>query len=283
VTINTGDEGSKGPSIEDQYNTLVEEGLIAPEGDTPGEEAGDIEKVAKEGSNEERPDWLPPKFKSVEDFVKSYGELEKKLGSGKRDAVEEEAPPAETTTQATPEERKAAEEAAKKAGLDLKAVSAEYLENDGLAEETYSKLEAAGYPREMVDIYIEGLTNRTNATVNAAYEAVGGADSYSAMIDWAISNLDDGEQAAFDAAVNSNNKSAALMAVRGLKARMDASARESASQEPEEQISKGGKTGGSVYLHEDEYMDDLNDPRYDKNEAFRRQVMAKLSRSNIMM
>jgi len=29
-------------------------------------------------------------------------------------------------------------------------------------------------------------------------------------------------------------------------------------------------------------MADLNDPRYDTNETFRRQVMAKLDRSNVM-
>lgn len=33
-----------------------------------------------EQGNPERPDWLPEKFKTPEDFVKSYGELEGKLG-----------------------------------------------------------------------------------------------------------------------------------------------------------------------------------------------------------
>lgn len=274
VTIAGDDEASKGPSIEESYKELVKEGLIDPE---EGDERPADEAKA-EGSNDDRPAWLPEKFKSVDDFVKSYGELEKKLGGGKKD----EAPAPEEAPKATQEQRKAAEDATKKAGLDLSSVSKEYADNGGLTDATYTKLAEAGYPREMVDVYIEGLTTRTMSTVNAAYEVAGGEQAYGQMIDWAIANLDEGEQNAFDAAVNSSNKATALMAVKGLKARMDASVRASASEEPQEQISKGGKTTGNAYEHEDDYMADLMDPRYDSNETFRRQVMAKLARSKIM-
>ncbi|MER8640997.1 hypothetical protein [Mesorhizobium sp. M1252] len=283
VTLNTGDEGNKGPSIEDQYKALVEEGVIADDGDVPGQEAkASTEKDAPaKDSNEERPSWLPAKFKTVEAFLKSHEELEKKLGSGKKEeaTVEEAETP---KPQASAEERKAAEDAAKKAGLDLSTVSQEYLDKGGLTDETYTKLDAAGYPKEMVDIYIEGLTNRLNATSNAAYEVTGGQEGYGEMIDWAIANLTEDEQGAFDRAVNSNNKATVLMAVKGLKATMDAVVKANASEEPAEQISKGGKTPTTTYESLDDYMADLNDPRYDTNETFRRKVMEKLDRSSIM-
>ncbi|MBT1154427.1 hypothetical protein J1C56_02360 [Aminobacter anthyllidis] len=284
VTINTGDEGSKGPSIEDSYKALVEEGLIAPEGDTPGDEAkpnaqGGAAEDADPGSNEERPDWLPAKYKTVEAFLKSHEELERKLGSGKTDEEEPREPQA---NQPTAEERAAAEEATKKAGLDLRTISVEYQKDGKLSDDTYTKLEAAGYPKEMVDIYVEGLTNRLQATANAAYEVAGSEQAYGEMIDWAIANLDDAEQGAFDKAVNSNNKATALMAIRGLKARMDAAVKAEASEEPEETVGKGGKTSGNAYASLDDYMADLNDPRYDTNATFRNQVMAKLARSNVM-
>ncbi|MER9205200.1 hypothetical protein [Mesorhizobium sp. M0771] len=283
VTLNTGDEGNKGPSIEDQYKALVEEGVIADDGDIPGQEAkASTEKDAPaKDSNEERPSWLPAKFKTVEAFLKSHEELEKKLGSGKK----EEAPVEEAETpkpQASVEERKAAEDATKKAGLDLSTVSQEYLDKGGLTDETYTKLDAAGYPKEMVDIYIEGLTNRLNVTSNAAYDVTGGQEGYGEMIDWAIANLTEDEQGAFDRAVNSNNKATVLMAVKGLKATMDAAVKANASEEPAEQISKGGKTPTTTYESLDDYMADLNDPRYDTSETFRRKVMEKLDRSSIM-
>jgi hypothetical protein len=283
VTINTGDEGNKGPSLEDQYKELVKEGLISEDGDVPGE----TEKAPKggdegnsEGSNDERPDWLPAKFKTVEDFVKSHGELEKKLGAGGKKTEAETVEP--TANQPTAEERKAADEATKKAGLDLSTVSKEYADAGGLSDDTYTKLADAGYPKEMVDIYIEGLTNRLNVTTNAAYEITGGADGYGEMIDWAIANLDADEQNAFDRAVNSNNKATVVMAVKGLKATMDAAVKANASEEPEEQIGKGGKSNATTYETMDDYMADLDDPKYDTNESFRRAVMAKLDRSNIM-
>lgn len=40
----------------------------------------DEQKPDPEGGNPVRPDWLPEKFKDEEAFVKSYGELESKLG-----------------------------------------------------------------------------------------------------------------------------------------------------------------------------------------------------------
>jgi hypothetical protein len=278
ASINTGDEGSKGPSIEDQYNELVKEGLIAPEGDTPGDdEAGEAKD---KGSNDERPAWLDPKYKTVEDFLKSHKELERKLSEGgtKKDEPKVE----ETPDVATAEEKKAATDAAKKAGVDLRAISQAYLANGELTAEDYTKLEAAGYPREMVDVYAEGLMNRLNATQNAAFELVGGEAQYGELIDWAIANLPQDEQDAFDEAVNSNNKARALFAIKGLKAARDAAVKESASEEPEEQISKNGKSAKTTYDHIDDYMADLNDPRYDTNETFRRKVMEKLDRSNIM-
>ena len=73
-----------------------------------------------------------------------------------------------------------------------------------------------------------------------------------------------------------------VMAVKGLKATMDAAVKATASEEPDEQIGKGGKVAAAVYETLDDYMADLNDPRYDTNETFRRQVMAKLDRSNVM-
>lgn len=281
VTINTGDEGAKGPSLQEQYDALVKEGLIAPDGDTPGaDEAGKAQekKDAKKGSNDERPSWLPEKFKDEAAFRAAYDELERKQAQGKKP----EAGAGDGANKPTAEERKAAEEATKKAGLDLGAVSREYLNGGKLTDDTYAKLGEAGYPREMVDIYIEGLSARAASATAAAYEAVGGEQAYGEMIDWAIKNLPEDEQEAFDEAVNSNNKAKALIAIRGLKASMDAAKKAEASEEPETNVNAKGATSSTVYETMDDYMEDLNDPKYDTSETFRRKVMAKLGRSKIM-
>lgn len=280
--IFTGDEADAGPSLEEQHDALVKEGLIAPEGDTPGSE--DESRVAqggadeaKKGSNDERPAWLPEEFDTPEEFAEAYAKMQEKKGSDEEDdEVGDDEP-----TGPTSEERAAAEEATKKAGLDLAEVSAEWRESGELSGETYAALEAAGYPPEMVDVYIDGLVSRTNAVVYAAYDAVGGEEAYAEMIEWAADNLSPEEQAEFDAAVNSGKRSEVLRAVKALKSDFTA-ARKDDAQEPEDVITSKGRTAASVYESMDDYLEDLNDPRYDTNETFRAKVMAKLDRSNIM-
>lgn len=255
------------PTIEQQYESLVEEGVI--------------EGAAKPG---EKPDWVPEKFWDAEKgevrteaLAKSYAELERgRIPEDEDEGGGEEVQYAE----ATPEERKAAEEATQKAGLDLVEVSNEWRDNGGLTDETYEKLEAAGYPREAVDIYIEGLTSRVMTVQNSAYGIVGGQDAYSDMVEWAADALSDEEIAAYDEAVNSGDIAKVKMAVQGLNARWMAAASEGASEEPEEQItSKSAPGASSGYASFDEYMEAASDPRYDTNESYRNAVIAKLARS----
>ncbi len=268
---------SKGPSIEESYEALKAEGILSDDTDgallAPQDAQGGAEGE-QEGADENRPSGLPEKFKSVDDLIKAYEELEKKQSSKtKTDAADEGV----ENAQASDEEVAAAEEATKKAGLDLNAVSAEWYENQGLTEETYAKLEAAGYPRTMVDIYIEGLTARTQSTVTEVYKTVGSKETYDEMIDWAIDNLSPAEQKAFDKAVNSNDKATAMLAVEGLKAKWSTAKAAESSQEPEVQVNGRGQSNGGGYETMDDYMADLSDPRYDQNETFRRQVMKKLA------
>lgn len=286
VTINTGDEGNKGPSLEEQLETLQKEGLIDPEGDVPGQDEdaqGGAEPGSEDGATDDDASSVPDKFKNpdgtvnTEALLKSYKELEQK--NSQKDEDDTEAQPQEAAV--TEEERKAAEEATKKAGLDLNEVSAEWWENDGLSDATYTKLAEAGYPKEMVDIYIEGLTSRTVNTSASAYEIAGGEDKYEEMAEWASDNLSEAEVAAYDKAVNSKDAETALMAVRGLKARYDSEMAKDASEEPEEVVTSKGQVKGDVYESMDDYMADMNDPKYDENETFRKKVMAKLARSNI--
>lgn len=273
------DPDNSGPSLEDQYEALKAEGLVTDDAEGASTEAPKVAQGGAEGDQEEaadRPSWLPERFASVEEYVAYVNELEAAAGAEDDDGEGDEAP------QATPEERAAAEEATKKAGLDLNTVSAEWHTNGGLTEETYTKLDAAGYPREMVDIYIEGLTNRSNAVVSQAHALVGGEAQYGEMIEWAIDNLSPADQEAFDAAINSNNPSKAMLAIKGLKADWSAAVAAEASNEPEVQLNGKAAPAANVYQSLDDYMEDLNDPRYDTNETFRNQVAVKLSRSKIM-
>lgn len=214
----------------------------------------------------ERPDWLPEKFKTVEDFVKSHAELEKKLGQPK-----EEKP--EGSEEGSEEDK--AKDIVENAGLDYAAMSAEYAENGGLSEETFASLEKAGIPRAYVDQYIAGQEAMVEALQLSAYSVAGGEDNYTAMTAWAATNMTPEEIASYDKAVNSTNKDVVKLAVLGLKGRYEA------ANGSEPNLEGGDLTGSeAVYESWEQVREAMRDPKYAKDPAYRRQVEQKLGRSN---
>ena len=227
------------------------------------EEATKAEEVAAQPP---RPEWLPEKFKSVEDMAKAYGELEKKVSGGK------------------PEEKAAKEdlqvpsaEEISKSSLDMDALQAEWDANGSLSAEAYEQAEKAGYSKEIVDRYIEGQQAIVERQVSEVYAAVGGVDAYANLLEWAGNNLSEAEVDTFNGIIASNDLNSIMLAVKGLEARASASG----AVEPARQI-EGGTAGTSdVFESQAQWMEAMRDPRYRKDPAYNRAVMEKLSRSNI--
>lgn len=247
-------------------------------------------------SVEDRPEWLPDKFKSVEDMAKAYSELEKKLGSkatpdipvkeatktsndateGSAEAQDGDAEEPEGVDAPTED---AAREASEKAGLDFDNLSAKYWEQGDLDETDYKALEKAGIPKTIVQSFIKGQEALLDATRQSVFQTVGGEDSYNSMTEWAADNLDAAEINAYNKAVNSGQMDVAMMAVKGLKARFDA---ENGFEPARTIAATGAKAGASVYRSIAEMEKDMGDPRYKTDPAFRKDVERKLARSDIM-
>ena len=281
-----------GPTIEESHAALVKEGVLTEEGAGANTEVSSDPEGETGNANEVAPSSLD-KFKKedgsidMEALQKSYLELEKKNSGAAEETNEgEEANDGEqgntkqVSKEPTEAEKKTAAEIADKADVNLAEMSQEWLSNGELTEDHYSKLEKAGYPREMVDTYAKGLTSDVQEVAGEAMAIAGGAEEYGEMIDWAIDNLSEAEQTAFDEAVNSGNKAKILQAVRGLNAQHQLATNDGTS-EPEETLDGKGKATGDVYNHMDDYMADMNDPRYETSESFRAKVMMKLGRSKI--
>ncbi len=238
-----------------------------------------------DASTDDRPEWLPEKFKSAEDMAKAYGELEKKFSSrtpqntpAADEADEEDSEDGETTEEDTTAEEQA-RKVTKDAGVDFDALSNHYWEKGALSEDQYATLEKAGIPKALVDQYINGQEAILTATRNTVFSAVGGEDRYNSMTDWATEVLSKDEISAYNKAVNSGDMNSAMMAVKGLKARYDADV----GFEPQRQVKgEARKAGSSVYRSVAELQKDIADPRYQKDNAFRRDVERKLARSDIM-
>ena len=238
-----------------------------------------------DASADDRPEWLPEKFKSPEDMAKAYGELEKRFSSRTKETpVEETDSTAEEDSNegADKTEEKSTEEQArqvtKEAGLDFDDLSSTYWETGELAEAQYAKLEKAGIPKAVVDQFIAGQEAILNATRQSVFTTVGGEEAYNSMTEWAAENFSKDEIKVYNDAVNSGNTANAMMAVKGLKAQYEATV----GFEPARQVKGSNATpSASTYRSVAELEKDMGDPRYKTDSAFRKDVERKLSRSDL--
>lgn len=231
---------------------------------------------APEGTPAERPAWLPEKFKSVEDMAAAYKELEaKQSGTPAETPKVTEGAPAEVPK--TPEGNAAEAELASK-GLDLNEFSAEYGSTGALSQESYDKLEKAGYPKAVVDQYVAGQ-NALAAQYESEVKAVaGGADEFQKVSEWAAANLTDPEKVAYNKAIDSGDVNQAKLAVQGITAKYQ----QVYPSEGRMVVANSGQVGSDAYADLAQMKADMRDPRYRESEAFRAQVAAKIGRSNIL-
>lgn len=208
---------------------------------------------------DQRPAWLPEKFKSAEDLAKAYSELEKKLSAPPADP---NTPPADPNT--PPEVP----------GVNTQKYFTEFAETGALSEASYAELAKAGLDKAVVDQYINGQKALNDARTQAGYQAVGGEAQFKQMTEWAKSNLTPAEIQAFNTQVTGSQE-AALLAIQGLNARYTAAVGNPPS----------GLLGGSAaasapsngFQSRAQVVQAMADPRYESDVAYRNSVMQKLA------
>lgn len=234
---------------------------------------GEELEARNEPNQEERPDWLPEKFKNVEQMAEAYNHLEKKLGSGESEAGEEaaeEAPPVAA-------EEGDVREVVEQAGVDFDSLQGEYNETGGLSEDAYKKLADAGFSQDLVDSWIQGQEALMTDYQSAVYESVGGEESYQQMTSWAADNLSQSEIAAFDRAVDSGDIDMVKLAVTGLQTKYQAAE----GTDPSLIEGQSSNSSGGTYSSWAEVTSAMRDPRYKSDPAYRQSVTSKLERSNV--
>ena len=95
------------------------------------------------------------------------------------------------------------------------------------------------------------------------------------MIDWAGSNLSSEQIEGFDSLVESGNVQAIAIAVAGLKAMYESAN----GYEGEMLTGKAPSTAGETFRSQAEVVSAMSDPRYDRDEAYRDEVIRKLENS----
>ena len=221
---------------------------------------------------------LAGKYKDAQELERAYIELEKKLGS--RDGQEEET--AESEPQDQQEERT-------EYSPQIEAISraAEEFNSKGeLSAETLAQFEQMS-SKELVQAYFEyeaGLpamdapqsVELSQGDINTIQNSVGGEAAYQQLVGWAAQNFSETEIQAFDNVVDSGNVAAINLALAGLKARYtDANGYEG------DMIQGKAAAPADTFKSQAEVVRAMSDPKYDRDPAYRDEIMQKLARSEL--
>ena len=218
---------------------------------------------------------LAGKYKDAQELEKAYIELEKKLGS--RNEEETQEPEAEDQQEPT------------EYSTQIEAISraAEEFESKGeLSAETLAEFEKMS-SKELIQAYFEyekGLpaadapqaAELTQADINTIQNSVGGEAAYQQLVGWAAQNFTEAEIQAFDNVVDSGNIAAINLALAGLQARYtDANGYEG------KMIQGKATTPADTFKSQAEVVRAMSDARYDRDPAYRDEIMQKLARSDL--
>ena len=167
-------------------------------------------------------------------------------------------------------------------------MSKHFEENNGtLADDMYDKLATAGLSKEVVDNYLSGVRGElgiepkqaspvlSDAEVKDLKNIAGGERGYDNLMDWASNNLTEQDAKSYDDVLATGNASAIKFAIKALMGQYeDANGRDS-------KIVTGKESSTENYRSMAEVVRDMNKPEYQNDEAFRDDVLRKLSASNL--
>jgi len=227
-------------------------------------------EVQEEQLNEERPEWLPEKFETPEEMAKAYSELQTQFTKERQTSEQGEEGSEETSGDPSTLSVESFQE-----------FTHEFNETGDVSEESRNMIvENMGLPREMIDAYVEGQKALMNTQFDSIYGEVGGEENYDSMVAWAAENISEGDQAAFNEAVTQGSNDQMMFAIRNLAARWQLENGSPAAPLIQGSTSATGATGAFRSLAE--LTSAMKDPRYTKDAAYRKDIEARLSNSNIL-
>lgn len=163
-----------------------------------------------------------------------------------------------------------------KHNIDFDALGEEYQKNGELSKESIDKLEKAGYPKAMVDAYLDGLQATTEKFVNRIYSMAGGKENYEKIIGF-IKTQPESVINAYNATITQGNLNQIELALNGIKAQM-----KTAYGTSNPTLMGGAATSTAEgYTSMEQMTKDMADPRYQVDPKFTRSVMMKIKNATI--
>ena len=242
---------------------------MIPEENGPGElnaEEQDSLQVGEE-LEAQHEQMLAGKYKNAEELESAYLELQKKLGA---DGEE-------------PEEQVEDQES-EETDSDLFDRLWEGELNDEFSDDILEELSNAD-PTDLAQMHldyrrqIEANTPEpmTEETATQLKDMVGGDREYTNLLGWAKDNFSEQEIDMYDAIMDSGNTEAAFFAVQALALRYQ----DSMGTEGELIQGRAATDSADGFRSQAELVNAMNDPRYERDAAYRNDIMRKLELSDI--
>ena len=254
--------------------------------ETPPMSQEDLKTLAQNETDENG--LILGKFKSVEDLAASYKELEGKLGdfNQQEESTEEGGETEEQSDSEINYEELYGDgvySVLEEVGIDPEDISNRYMEEGGLRDDDYAKLLEGGFSRTLVDTYLEGLKATGNVMeiasqqIQSIKDSVGGDESYSQMVNWALNNLPSAEVDAFNQLTETGSAPAIKMAVQGLYSQYN----NAMGIEPNLVTGRSPQNGPNPYRSTHEVVTAMSDPRYGKDVTYTEDVQRRLGNSDV--
>ena len=211
---------------------------------------------------------LAGKYKNAEELEAAYLELQKKLGS-----QDKEEPTAETQEEATEEDEDTPS--------DSSLFDRLWEESGGeFSEDTLKEL-SSSKPEDLAKMYLDYRTKNTKVitedTAKELVNSVGGEKNYTDMLKWAGQTLNESEIAMYDSVMESGDPNAVFFAMQALSYKYND------TNGVDGNLLQGKAAGETTkgFKSQAEVVAAMQDPRYDRDPAYRQEVMAKLESSNV--
>ena len=211
---------------------------------------------------------LAGKYESAEQLEQAYLELQQKFGSN---TETEQAPTEEPSEDNTEPDIDLMEALWQQSQSEYDEDTLEALRNADPADiaQAYLDYRSENQAHELTSEETEGL-----------YDVVGGQEQYTNMLRWAADNCDEQTIQMYDAVMAKGDLESCFFAVQAMAFRMA----EMEGRTPDDFLS--GRTPvqtADVFRSQAEVVEAMNDPRYDRDPAYRQDIMNKLERSSELM
>ena len=245
------------------------------EGELTDEEKDSLEVGEKLA--EQQGELLAGKFKDAEELEKGYIELQKKLGAPEEKAEED-------VTETKDEKVEEKEEDKKVDTSFLNTLWDEAVENK-VSKETLEQLENMK-PQDIAEMYLkqrqelqeqQPQSELTEDNIKDLKAIVGGDEEYTSMMGWAKENLKSAEVDMYDQVMDQGDPLAAFFAVQALTYRYQ----DAKGVDGQMLQGKAPTDKGDAFKSQAQVVKAMEDPRYDKDPAYRQEIYDKLERSNL--